>query len=228
MNLRRTVLSLVATSILVTPALAQESCKPEKLAAAIDAYASEPFGARAWRKMTGLGDPGITAESYAYDYVSGENWRKLMEELAPGNETLARPGYDCRLGYATEVLQSRVAQFGKTSGYVQQWLRGQEVVFKACAGEAASMAATPMPTTLTPAETDALKFDSAYQEASVLFYTKSPEAIPAFKAIAASASPHKAAARYNIANLLANSRNVVEARERSQGDPRRCIAVFST
>ena len=184
--------------------------------ASIDAYAAQPFGVPAWRKMTGLGDPGAEAESYAYNYGEGESWRKLVAELAPGNDTLANPQYDCRMGYPTRVLQERVAKFGKTSGYVQQWLRGQEVVLKACAGQPATMADVAMPTNLKPDEAEALKFDRAYQEASVLFYAKSPEAVPAFKAIAASNSPHKAAARYNIANLLANARNVVEARKEAK------------
>ena len=54
--------------------------------------------------------------------------------------------------------------------------------------------------------------DRAYQEASIAFYKDKPKAIELFRAIAATDSPHKAAARYNIANLMANSKDVVAAR----------------
>ena len=48
-------LSLVALSAVLgstLPAFAQSTCAPEKLASAVDVYAQEPFGARAWRKVT--------------------------------------------------------------------------------------------------------------------------------------------------------------------------------
>ncbi len=54
--------------------------------------------------------------------------------------------------------------------------------------------------------------DRAYQEATIAFYKDKPKAIELFRAIAATDSPHKAAARYNIANLMANSKDVVAAR----------------
>jgi hypothetical protein len=207
-------LSLVATSMLVSPVLAQSACAPEKLSAAIDAYAAEPFGVAAWRKLNGLGDPG--ADDYlgnTNSYEISESWRKTIAEVAPGNETLANPAYDCRIGYPHDVLKARIASFGKTSDYVKQWLRGQEAVLKACGGDAAAkLAEDAPPATLKPAELEMLKQDRAYQAASILFYTSPSTAIPLFKAIAASTSPHKAAARYNVANILANAKNVVEAR----------------
>ena len=211
---RRFCLSLIATSMLVAPGFAQTVCAPEKLNAAIDAYATAPFEAPAWRKMTGLGDPGLDGSSYAFDnYSKVEDWRRLVGQIDPGNEALANPGYNCRIGYPLEVLQSRISSFGKTSDYVKQWLKGQAVVLKACAGEAAAtLADDPPPANLKSDQLEMLKQDRAYQKASILFYASPQTAIPEFKAIAATTSPHKAAARYNVANLLANGKNVVEAR----------------
>lgn len=211
---RRLLLSLVATSMLVSPVLAQTTCAPEKLSAAIDAYAAEPFGVAAWRRLNGLGVPGA-ADYYGStsSYENNESWRKTIADVAPGNEALANPNYDCRIGYPHEVLLARIASFGKSSDYVKQWLRGQEAVLKACGGDAnAKLAADAPPPNLKSADLDLLKHDRAYQEASVLFYTSPPTAIPLFKAIASGNSPHKAAARYNVANILANAKNVVEAR----------------
>jgi hypothetical protein len=210
----RLCLSLVATSMLVSPVLAQSTCAPEKLNAAIDAYAAEPFGVGAWRKLNGLGDPGSGDGNSSFgSYENAETWRKTIAEVAPGNEVLANPAYECRIGYPHEVLQARIASFGKSSDYVKQWLRGQEAVLKACGGDTtAKLAADAPPPNLRPAEIDLLKQDRAYQEASISFYVSPQAAIPMFKAIAASNSPHKAAARYNVANILANAKNVVEAR----------------
>jgi hypothetical protein len=211
---RRFCLSLIATSMLVAPGFAQTVCAPEKLNAAVDAYATAPFDAPAWRKMTGLGDPGLDGSSYAFDnYRKVEDWRRLVGQIDPANEALANPGYSCRIGYPLDVLQSRIASFGKTSDYVKQWLKGQTVVLKACAGDAtATLADDPPPANLKADQLELLKQDRDYQKASILFYASPQTAIPEFKAIAATASPHKAAARYNVANLLANGKNVVEAR----------------
>jgi hypothetical protein len=214
---RRLCLSFVATTMFVSPVLAQATCAPEKLNAAIDAYVAEPFGVAAWRKMTGLGDPGSDLKNTTAAYENSETWRKTVSEIAPGNETLSNPGYDCRISYAHEVLLSRIGTFGKNSDYVKQWLKGQEAVLKACGGDvAAKLADDAPPASLKPAELETLKQDRAYQAASVLFYTSPQTAIPAFKSIAASTSPHKAAARYNVANILANAKNLVEARSETK------------
>jgi hypothetical protein len=209
----RLCLSLVASSMLVSPVFAQSACAPEKLTASINAYANEPFGVAAWRKLNGLGDPGLSDSVGDSTYENSETWRKTIAEVAPGNETLANPSYNCRIGYPHEVLLSRISSFGKSSDYVKQWLRGQEAVLKACAGDAAAkLAEDAPPATLKPADLELLKQDRAYQAASILFYTAPAQAIPMFKVIASSASPHKAAARYNVANILANAKNVVDAR----------------
>ncbi len=210
---RRLCLSLVATSMLVSPALAQTACAPEKLNAAIDAYATDPFGVAAWRKLTGLGDPNTSSPLNSTFYENSESWRKTVLEIAPENQTLNNPAYECRIAYPHDVLLARIATFGKASDYVKHWLKGQEAVLKACGGDgSAKLNDDAPPQSLKPADVELLKHDRAYQAASVLFYTSPPAAIPAFKAISASISPHKAAARYNVANLLANAKNVIEAR----------------
>jgi hypothetical protein len=210
--------SLLACSLLVSPALAQSTCAPEKLRSAIDTYANEPFSARAWRKMTGLGDPGVEAASFdSASYATGEEWRKLATEVLPGSEALANPNYNCRLSYPLEILKQRIATFGKTSDYVRQWASGQESVIRSCgSGAVVPVPVSAPPANLKPADLDLLKFDRAYQDASVLFYAKPADAAVAFKAIATSNSPHKAAARYNVANILANAKNVVSARAEAQ------------
>lgn len=211
---RRLCLSLVATSMFVSPGFAQTACTPEKLNAAIDAYATAPFGAPAWRKLTGLGDPQLDGSSYAADnYNRVDEWRRVVGTTAPGNEALANPGYNCRIGYPLDVLQSRITTFGRSSDYVSQWLKGQAQVLRACAGEAgAALVDDAPPSSLKPDQLELLKQDRAYQKASILFYSNPQLAIPEFKTIAASTSPHKATARYNIANILANAKNVAEAR----------------
>lgn len=210
--------SLSAITLLGGPAMAQTACTPEKLNSAIDAYAAAPFDAPAWRKLTGLGDPQLEGSSYAYDnYNKVDEWRRVVGTTAPGNETLANPGYNCRIGYPLEVLQSRINTFGRNSDYVQSWLKGQEQVLRACTAQAAeTLSDMPPPGNLKPDQVDLFKQDRAYQKASVLFYWNPQAAIPEFKAIAASTSPHKAVARYNIANILANAKNVVEARKEAK------------
>ena len=209
---RRLLQFLLVSSLLASPVFAQTACAPEKLSAAIDAYSSDPFGVAAWRKMTGLGDPGLEGSSYAYDgFEIRDAWKKLVNEVAPDLQNVADVDYNCRMGYPLQVLQERIAKFGKSSNYVKLWLRGQEAAIAACSGRTASVIATP-PGLLKPDEETLFKDDSAYQKASAAFYTDKTSAAQQFKMIGASNSPHKAAARYNLANLLANAKNVVEAR----------------
>jgi hypothetical protein len=216
--MRTFILSLVAGSLLATSALAQSTCAPETLHRAIDAYAMEPFGARAWRKMTGLGDPEIEPVSFdSESYATSEEWRKLVSDVLPASEALKSPSYNCRLSYPLEVLKQRVARFGKTSDYVKQWAAGQESVVRACgSGADVPVETTMLPANLKPDEIALLKHDQDYQKASVKFYVKHTEAIAAFRAIATSDSPHRSAARYNIASMLANAKNVTGARDEAK------------
>ncbi len=210
---RRLLQSLLVSSVLVSPVFAQTACTPEKLNAAIDAYSSDPFGVAAWRKMTGLGDPGLEGSSYAYDgFEIRDAWKKLVNETAPDLQSVADVDYNCRMAYPLQTLQERIAKFGKTSNYVKLWLRGQETAIAACSGRTASVVVAPPPELLKPDEDALFKHDSAYQKASAAFYTDKTSAIQQFKMIGTSSSPHRAAARYNLANLLANAKNVVDAR----------------
>ena len=70
--LKRLFASLAAAFLALAPAHAQETCQPEKLAAAIDTYAAAPFSARSWRMLKGLGDPGV-APSYHFE----DDWAKI-------------------------------------------------------------------------------------------------------------------------------------------------------
>jgi hypothetical protein len=67
-----------------------------------------------------------------------------------------------------------------------------------------------------PALAQMQRDDRAYQEASVAFYQDKPKAVQLFRAIGASQSPHRAAARYNVANLLANGKDVKGARAEAE------------
>ena len=216
---RRFGLSLVALSAVLgstLPAFAQSTCAPEKLAAAVDVYAQEPFGARAWRKLNGLGDAGIESSGGYSDWQARESWQKKVAELAPDLVEAQQLGYDCRIGYPLEVLEQRVKDFGAADPYIKQWLRAQAVVFKSCNDAGGAQLALAAPLEVKPEHAALQNFDRLYQQASIDFYRDKAKAAEAFRAIAASPSPHKAAARYNIANLMANGRDVVGARKEAQ------------
>jgi hypothetical protein len=215
--LRTALAAFFLASATLTVATAQEACAPEKLATAIDAYASEPFGARAWRKINGLGDPGIEPGSiYDDSWQQREEWKKLVQQVAPELLEAANPAYDCRIGYPLSVLKQRVASFGAADPYVKQWVNTQASVIKACGAGQGARIALPDVQAVKAEQAQLLQSDRAYQAASIAFYTDKPKAIELFRAIAATDSPHKAAARYNIANLLANQRNIAEARKEVQ------------
>ena len=61
--------SLLALALLAGPVMAQTACDPAQLAGAVDRYAAEPFSARTWRVLQGLGDPMIEPAS-----VGGDTW----------------------------------------------------------------------------------------------------------------------------------------------------------
>lgn len=194
------------------PALAETpSCAQDKLNAAVDGYA--PFGADAWRVMAGLGHPHIESDSPFMDsYSATDAWRKKVAELAPDMPDLQNSGYDCRMGYPLEVLNARVAKLGATDSYIKQWLTSQARVLKACQDPSTTDLALPQPLEVKPELAQMQAEDRAYQEASVAFYTNKTKAVELFKAIGASPSPHRAAARYNVANLLANGKDLAGAR----------------
>lgn len=196
------------------PAWAQAACTPKKLNAAIDAFATAPFGAAAWRQLNGLDAPAASADGPSYSgYAATEAWRKRTAELAPEMAELQNVPYECRMVYPLEVLNARVAKLGATDPYVKQWLMAQARVLKACDGAGADQTALPAPLEVKPELAQLQQQDRAYQEASVAFYgADKTKAIQMFKDIAAAKSSHAAAARYNVANLLANAKNLTAAR----------------
>ena len=179
----------------------------------VDTYASNPFSARTWRVLNGLGDPMIEPSYSGSDtWQNQDAWKKLVAAVLPPGQAVQEVGYDCRIGYPLQVLKSRIATLGKDNPYVQQWLKVQGKVLQVCSNPDTMDTALPEPTEADPAHPTMQAEDRAYQEASIAFYKDKPKAIELFRAIAATDSPHKAAARYNIANLMANSKDVAAAR----------------
>lgn len=205
--------SFLALTLLAGPGLAQTACDPAKLASAIDRYAADPFSALNWRVLKGLGDPLIEPAMAGGDtYGAQERWKKLTAGILPDSQGLQDVSWNCRIEYPLSVLEKRVSALGKDHAYVKQWLMAQEQVMRACASETGDVALPP------PLEADATfanrqAIDRAYQEASVAFYRDKEKAIPLFRAIADSTSQHRAAASYNIANLLANAKQPEAARK---------------
>lgn len=202
----------------ISAAFAAETCSPEKLTASVDRFFSDPYGAPAWRQLHGLGTPTIEASSVDYmNWQSIDAWKKYVSEIAPEITGAQDAGYDCRMNYPWQVLQKRVADLGKDSAYIKQWLRSQSVVLAACGNTQNSSTDLPPPLADLKPELSALQADDrAYQTASIAFYKDKPAAIELFKAIANSNSPHKAYAKYNVANLLANNKDVVAARAKAR------------
>jgi len=205
--------SLTALAILAGPVFAQQaSCDPTLLAGAIDRYAQEPFSARSWRVLQGFGDPMLEPGSADADtWAQQEEWGKLASEILPNEQDLQNVGWNCRIGYPLSVLKTRIGQLGIGDPYVKQWLLVQQQVIRACSSDQGEVT-LPEPLVDEPAVTNRQKADRAYQEASIAFYRDRQKAIPLFKSIAASTSIHRAAAAYNVANLLANAKQPVEAR----------------
>ena len=215
----RRIVSLIALlAFSSTPLLAQTACpdgsarNPGKISEAIDRYAREPFSARTYRMLKGLGDPMIEPNYGGYSsWQDADAFRKMVTEIAPEAKQPNYYGYECRLGYPREVLEKRIADLGKTSPYVRQWITVQMAVLAACGGEKIADLPGPMTDQETPIQIlqDA---DRTYQAASLVFYTDRAKALGLYKTIGGSDSPHKAAARYMVANILANGKQLVEAR----------------
>ena len=206
--------SILSLALLAGPGLAQTTCEPGKLAEAVDRYWAEPFSALNWRVLKGLGDPMIEGSVAGGDtWTAKERWRTLTAEIMPDSQDLQSISWNCRIGYPLSVLEKRIGALGKDHPYVKQWLLAQEQVMRACSSEQGEVALPP------PLETDAATFanrqgmDRAYQEASIAFYRDREKAIPLFRAIGQSNSQHRAAARYNVANLLANAKQPEAARK---------------
>ena len=99
---------------------------------------------------------------------------------------------------AVATLKDRATRFGAASPELQEWLRGQDTVFRNCA--AGTNIPAPLPTTVNPL----LRADRAYQIAAAHFYTGQFEtAQQEFQAIAAdNSSPWRTLAAYLVARTL--------------------------
>lgn len=208
----------------VAPVLAQATC-PEgsardvaKITAAVDVYAQDPFSALSWRVLKGLGDPMIERSYGGYSsWEAGDQFRKLAAGIAPEIKQPDYYGYDCRIGYPLEVLRKRAADLGPLNAYVRQWLTVQMAVLAACNGTAVAELPPPMALEGSLKPLESLQADDrAYQQASLIFYTDRPQALALYRAVGASASPHKPAARYMTANILANAKQLDEARKEAR------------
>ena len=212
---RTTTAAVVALILFAGSARAETPvCDAKKLASQVDRYATQPFSVLNYRVLSGLGDPGVEAsDTFDDSWASRDAYMALAKSVIPSAEQ-AELGYDCRASYPLSVLKGHIAKFGVSDPYVVQWVKAQAQVFDACTradGVAPSLIDPVMGIDATREE--AQRFDRAYQNASIAFYRDKTKAIDLFRQIAASSSPHKAAARYNIANILANAKQVDAARK---------------
>ena len=215
----RRIISLIALmAFSSTPLLAQQACPDGsardagKISAAVDIYAREPFSARTYRVLKGLGDPMIDPDYGSYSsWQDGDAFKKLVAGIMPDAKQPNYYGYECRLSYPREVLEKRVADLGKTNPYVKQWLTVQLAVLAACDGAKITELPGPLTDQQSPVK-ELQEADRTYQSASLVFYTDRAKALDLYKAIGASASPHKGAARYMVANILANGKQLADAR----------------
>ncbi|TMJ36867.1 MAG: hypothetical protein E6G89_15565, partial [Alphaproteobacteria bacterium] len=112
----RRIISLIALlAFSSTPLLAQTACPDgsprdvRKISDAIDVYAREPFSARSFRVLKGLGDPMIDADYGGYSsWQDADAFRKMVTEIAPEAKQPGYYGYECRLGYPRQVLEKRI------------------------------------------------------------------------------------------------------------------------
>ncbi|HEX9948152.1 MAG TPA: hypothetical protein VGA98_11475, partial [Allosphingosinicella sp.] len=183
---------------------------PEKAAERMDEYSSNPRSPATYRALAGLGDPLIAP--FPYDYRSRGSlfeapleWHErkaLIDRMLP--EQRSDPTYwvpeegHCRLDHPLWLARARMAALGAEHPYVRQWFAVQKAVFEACINRT-PQGARPLPSPIElrdPALAALQEDDRAYQQASRLFYEKSPRAPEAFRRISASASRHAPIARY--------------------------------
>ncbi len=212
--MRRFFSALTGLLLVCSQAQAQTQCDPKQLNERLDRYAAQPFSALNWRVIAGLGDPGIDAAGvFDSSWQSQEDYRKLAQSISKSPEP-PQLGFDCRIEYPLSVLKSHVAKFGASDPYVAQWVKIQQQVIAACnQPQGVSQTLIDPLVGVDAAREAAQRDDRAYQTASIAFYADKAKAVDLFRAIAATNSVHRAAARYNIANLLANAKRMDEARK---------------
>ncbi|MGH6875525.1 MAG: hypothetical protein ACREDW_10945, partial [Aestuariivirgaceae bacterium] len=221
--MRAVAAATLSLSVQAAAVMAQTQCpdgtpqNEQAISRSVDRYFSEPFGARTWRVLNGLGEPGLepsfTGESQWRDK---EEWKSLVAKLSPALSGV-EVGYSCRIGHALATLKQRVARLGENHPYVAHWIAVQSAVLDACRdGINAISLPAPLPIageSGTDGELRSLQaFDRAYQQASLNFYRRNyADAIAGYRSIAQTSSPHRAAARYMVANSLANAGRLEEA-----------------
>jgi hypothetical protein len=210
---RKIVAAVAALLLGTTPLSAQDQCDKSKVAELVDIYSAEPFSARTWRVLKGLGDPMIERSYGGWSgWEVNDAFKKRAAEVAPDVKLPDTIGFDCRLGYPLEVLETRVKSLSPTNPYVKQWLLTQAAVVGACSGQKDAVLPPPL-SEVSPEVKPLQDADRAYQEAARQFYLDREKSLQQFRTIGSSASPHKGAARYMVANILSNGKQIAEARK---------------
>ena len=143
---KKIVSALCGLTLFSGSTLSQAACDASKLSAPVDTYATNPFSARTWRVLNGFGDSMIEPSYSGSDtWDNQDKWKKFVAEILPAGQAAQDVGYDCRIGYPLQVLQTRVSALGKQSPYVQQWLRVQEKVLQVCSNSDTTDIALPEP-----------------------------------------------------------------------------------
>jgi hypothetical protein len=184
--------------------------QPDKAAERMDEYFGNPRSPGAYRALAGLGDPRIASFPDLYPgqvaplptLPDWEERKALIARMLPEQRPdplywLSDEGH-CRLDHPARLARARIAALGADHPYVRQWFAVQKAVFEACINGTPE-GARPLPDPIRiadPALAALQSDDRGYQQASRLFYEKSPRAHEAFRRIAQSSSRHAPMARY--------------------------------
>ncbi|HEU0134667.1 MAG TPA: hypothetical protein VFR28_07575, partial [Allosphingosinicella sp.] len=163
---------------------------PGEAATRMDEYFANPRAPATYRALAGMGDPRIPP--FSYDHPGQESLFRTPLEWEEREALKARmlprqrpdPGYwqpeegRCRLDHPFWVAQARIAELGAEHPYVRQWFAVQKAVFEACIDRTPRRASPlPPPIRLADPALAALQAeDRAYQQATRLYYEKSPRA----------------------------------------------------
>ena len=186
-----------------------------KLATAIDRYADAPFSARTWRMLKGLGDPMIDVS-----YPGGERWederrfKELAAQVLPGTALPEYLSYECRIGYPLHEPRKTDRGAGRRARLCQTMAEGTACGI--CRLRWADVADLPPALDIKDDLRLIQEADRAYQQATLTFYKDKSKSLDQFRAIGASKSPHRAAARYMVANILANAKQLDQARSEAR------------
>ena len=98
---RRIVPLIAFVAFSATPLFAQDACPDgaprdaQKISQAVDLYAREPFSARSYRVLKGLGDPMIDPDYGGYSsWESADALKKLIAEIIPDAKQPNYYGYE--------------------------------------------------------------------------------------------------------------------------------------